>query len=153
MQPLARAGVVLGMGFGGLFDGIVLHQILGWHHLICVTEHCQPESIEQLKQQNTQDGFFHFVVWFISLFGVRMLYSAGLRQRETWSGKALAGGMLAGWGIFNFVEGVIDHQILGVHHVLPGHPRQLLFDMLFLASGLILAVAGFVMTRRPRGVA
>jgi len=57
-NPLVRAGIVLGLGFGGFTDGIVLHQILGWHHLVCVTAHCQPTSIEQLQLQNTQDGFF-----------------------------------------------------------------------------------------------
>ena len=27
-QPLVRAGMVLGLGLGGFFDGIVFHQIL-----------------------------------------------------------------------------------------------------------------------------
>jgi uncharacterized membrane protein len=26
------AGIFLGLGLGGFFDGIVLHQILQWHH-------------------------------------------------------------------------------------------------------------------------
>lgn len=57
MNSLTRAGITLGLGLGGFFDGIVLHQILGWHHLICVTAHCQPQSVAQLKAQNTQDDF------------------------------------------------------------------------------------------------
>ena len=32
--PLTKAGVVVGIGFGGFADGIILHQILGWHHVI-----------------------------------------------------------------------------------------------------------------------
>jgi len=31
MNRILRAGIVLGLGIGGFFDGIVLHQILGWH--------------------------------------------------------------------------------------------------------------------------
>lgn len=27
-------GLALGFGFGGFFDGILLHQILQWHHLL-----------------------------------------------------------------------------------------------------------------------
>ena len=27
------AGIFLGLGLGGFFDGIVLHQILQWHHM------------------------------------------------------------------------------------------------------------------------
>ena len=57
---LARAGIVFGLGLGGLFDGIVLHQILGWHHMICTTETCQPNSIgddavEQAAQAKAKD--------------------------------------------------------------------------------------------------
>ena len=57
MKPLTRAGVVLGLGLGGFFDGSVLHQILGWHHLVCTTDTCQVNSVAELKTQVTQDGY------------------------------------------------------------------------------------------------
>ena len=75
-NPLVRAGIVLGMGFGGFADGIILHQILGWHHLVCVTAHCRPTSIEQLQLQNTQDGYFHLGLWLVTLVGMVMLFRA-----------------------------------------------------------------------------
>jgi len=28
------AGILLGIGLGGFVDGIVLHQILQWHHML-----------------------------------------------------------------------------------------------------------------------
>jgi uncharacterized membrane protein len=28
------AGILFGLGLGGFFDGIVLHQILQWHHML-----------------------------------------------------------------------------------------------------------------------
>ncbi|HST95254.1 MAG TPA: DUF2243 domain-containing protein, partial [Microvirga sp.] len=28
------AGILFGLGLGGFFDGIVLHQLLQWHHLV-----------------------------------------------------------------------------------------------------------------------
>ncbi|HEX8295058.1 MAG TPA: DUF2243 domain-containing protein [Chthoniobacteraceae bacterium] len=147
VTPLARAGLVLGLGLGGFFDGIVLHQILGWHHLVCTTATCQAPTVEHLKQQNTQDGFFHLAVWLVTIAGVILLFRAAHQQAQRWSGRALSGAMLAGWGAFNFVEGLIDHQILGIHHVRPGHPQQFLFDMLFLASGLLLILIGWAMAR------
>ncbi len=147
IDPLCRGGIVLGLGLGGLFDGIVLHQILGWHHMICTTATCQTSSIEQLRRQNTQDGFFHLAVWIITIIGVVLLFRAARQQVRHWSGKVFFGAILAGWGVFNFVEGLIDHQILGIHHVLPGNPNQFLFDMLFLASGLLFAVIGWTITR------
>jgi uncharacterized membrane protein len=149
-EPLVWAGFVLGLGFGGFADGIVLHQILGWHHLVCVTAHCRPTSIEQLQLQNIQDGFFHLGVWLVSLAGTAMLFRAARSAGPRWTGRVLIGAMLAGWGLFNFVEGIIDHQILGIHHVLPGHPHQFLFDMLFLAAGVALVIIGVWLIQPPR---
>ena len=141
-HPLVWAGLVLGLGFGGFADGIVLHQILGWHHLVCVTAHCRPASIEQLQLQNTQDGFFHLALWLVSLVGTAMLFRAARRDGLARNGRVLFGSMLAGCGLFNFAEGIVDHHILGIHHVLPGHPHQLWFDMLFLATGVLFFVIG-----------
>ena len=45
--PIA-AGILLGLGLGGFFDGIVLHQILQWHHML--TDAGYPAtSVENLK--------------------------------------------------------------------------------------------------------
>jgi len=44
-----------------------------------------------------------------------------------------------------FVEGIIDHQILGLHHLLPDDPHQFLYDMMFLASGVVLFLIGWSM--------
>ena len=147
IDPLARAGLVLGLGLGGFADGIVLHQILQWHHLVCVTEHCRPTSIEHLERQNVQDGFFHLAVWIITIVGVALLFRAGRDRAARWSARVLVGGIVAGWGLFNLVEGLVDHQVLGIHHVLPGSPRQFGADMLFLASGVVGGLIGWRMIR------
>ena len=152
VDPLFRAGLVLGLGLGGFADGIVLHQILQWHHLVCVTEHCQPQSIEHLKQQNVQDGYFHLAMWLLSILGVVLLFQAGQHRTIRWSGRALFGSIIAGWGSFNLIEGLIDHQILGIHHVLPGSPVQFLADMLFLASGVLGIVVGWLMAQPRSGL-
>jgi uncharacterized membrane protein len=148
-HPLVRAGIVLGLGFGGFADGIILHQILGWHHLICVTAHCQPASIGQLQLQNTQDGFFHLALWLVSLVGTAMLFRAVRHPAPAWKGRVLFGSMLIGWGLFNLVEGIIDHHILGIHHVLPGNPHQFWFDLLFLAAGAVFFMIGARLIRLP----
>jgi uncharacterized membrane protein len=53
------AGLVLGVGFSGLADRIILHHILGWHHLICYTVNCQPTSIGQFRREKYTGWFFH----------------------------------------------------------------------------------------------
>jgi uncharacterized membrane protein len=52
--------------------------------------------------------------------------------------------MLVGWGVFNLVEGLIDHHLLDLHHVrdLPAHVP--LYDWVFLLAGGI----GFVLLGR-----
>ena len=51
------------------------------------------------------------------------------------------GQLLIGWGIFNLVEGVIDHHLLELHHVrdMPAHVP--LYDWLFLGIGGVLFIA------------
>lgn len=98
----------------------------------------------------TQDGFFHLALWLVSLVGTAMLLRAARHAGPAWNNRVLLGSMLAGWGLFSFVEGIIDHQILGIHHVLPGHPHQLWFDMLFLAAGVVFFMIGARLIRSPR---
>jgi uncharacterized membrane protein len=150
MRPLTKAGLVLGLGMGGFIDGIVLHQILGWHHLICTTETCAVDSVQALERQNTQDGFFHLATWILCAVGIALLFRAARVVGQNWSGRVLTGAMLAGWGVFNLVEGLIDHQLLGIHHVRPGHELQFVFDMLFLASGVVLIGIGASLVRNGR---
>ena len=151
-NPLARAGLVLGLGFGGFADGIGLHQILGWHHLVCVTATCQPATIGQLQRQITQDGLFHLALWLVTLAGTVLLFRAARHAGLAGQGRVLLGSMLAGAGLFNFLEGLIDHHLLRIHHVLPGDPHELGFDLLFLAVGVLLLLVGAALARSPRAV-
>jgi hypothetical protein len=43
------AGILLGLGLGGFFDGIVLHQILQWHHMATSAGY-PADSLENLPQ-------------------------------------------------------------------------------------------------------
>ena len=56
--------------------------------------------------------------------------------------------VLAGWGVFNLVEGVVDHHLLGVHHVLDDVGAPLAWDLGFLAFGALLAAVGWLWHRR-----
>jgi uncharacterized membrane protein len=41
-----------------------------------------------------------------------------------WSGKLLPGAVLIGFGLFNTVEGIVDHHWLGIHQVNETVPRN-----------------------------
>jgi uncharacterized membrane protein len=144
ISGLRRAGVVLGLGFGGFVDGIVLHQILQWHHML--TAEYPPNSVGNLQLNTLADGLFHAGTWMISLIGLVMLYRATVGRQYRPSGRVLAGAMVMGWGIFNLAEGLVNHYILGIHHVRPG-PNQELYDIAFLVLGAALTLVGWWISR------
>ena len=61
---------------------------------------------------------------------------------------AALGLVLAGWGIFNVVEGLVNHQILGVHHVRDDLGAPLSWDIGFLVLGVLLILGGWLLYRR-----
>ena len=145
--PLTAAGLVLGIGFGAFIDGILLHQILQWHNML--SSIVPPTDLVAMKYNMMWDGFFHALAWSCCAIGVVLLFLAG-RHRAEWSGRLLAGAMLGGWGLFNFVEGLIDHQLLGLHHVRPG-AGQLAWDLGFIVLGGIgLMVVGVLIATAKR---
>jgi uncharacterized membrane protein len=135
------AGLFLGMGLGGFADGILFHQILQTHNML--SARIPVVDLVSAKINMTWDGFFHAGVWLMTLYGLYLLFRAGQRRDTLWSGKILSGAMLGGWGLFNLVEGVIDHQILGIHHVMEYAADPLPYDLAFLASGIILMLIGW----------
>lgn len=148
-RTVGTAGVVLGMGVGGLIDGIVFHQILQWHHLICFS--CHPgATVDDVRKNILADGLFSLVVLGLTIAGISKLW---LALREGWgelSRRFLLGVAAVGWGAFNLIEGTIDHHILEIHHVRPG-PHQLFYDIAFLAFGAALVLAGLRLSGLARG--
>jgi Predicted membrane protein (DUF2243) len=55
----------------------------------------------------------------------------------------LIGWILFGWGAFNLAEGLVNHQILGLHHVREGAGHQTAYDLGFLAFGALLLIVGW----------
>ena len=149
---LTAPGIALGMGLGGFLDGIVLHQIVQWHNMLSSTDRWPATTLDGMEANMRADGLFHAATWVLVVLGLWMLWRA-TRDGTGDSGQALVGWMLVGWGIFNLVEGIINHEILGIHHVHEGGD-ELAWDLAFLAFGLVLVVGGVLIVRasdRPQG--
>lgn len=146
-KPLVIAGVFLGIGLGGFFDGILFHQLLQIHNMLSAKY--PKTSIANMEINMFWDGLFHALCYVMALAGLALLWRAGARRDVPWSGKTLVGAYFVGWGLFNFVEGIIDHHILNIHHVLESH-GQSAFDYAFLASGIIMIVGGWMGIRSAR---
>jgi uncharacterized membrane protein len=144
-RSLAPAGIVLGIGLGGFVDGILFHQVLQLHNML--SGKVPPDTMENMRVNMTADGLFHAAVWIVTVVGVALLWRALKGPRQiTPSSLRLIGYMLAGWGWFNLVEGLIDHQILGLHHVVEALGLSI-YDWLFLAFGIVLIVVGHLLGR------
>ncbi len=143
--PLVAAGMLLGIGLGGFFDGILFHQILQVHNML--SSRIPVTDLVSAKINMTWDGYFHAAVWLMTAAGVYLLFKAGKRPDVQWSGRVLSGAMLAGWGAFNLTEGVIDHQLLDIHHVMEYVGDKLPYDLAFLASGILLLLIGWRMIK------
>jgi len=148
-RPVA-AGVLLGIGTGGLFDGIVLHQLLQWHHMVSHVDHYPTNTVTGLEANTLADGLFHAATLAVTLAGLWLLWRAAQRPGTSWSTGAFVGLLLVGFGAFNVVEGVVDHLILRVHHVREHSSHQLAWDLGFLVWGLVMLAGGIALSRRGR---
>jgi uncharacterized membrane protein len=146
-------GLTIGAGLGGFADGIVFHQIAHWHNMGSAV--LPPVTLEALQRNMAWDGWFHAAMWTLTTLGVFLLWRSGRRGDAPVRAVALAGQLLMGWGLFNLVEGVIDHHVLALHHVrdLPAHVPG--YDLLFLAVGglglLVMGGALSALGTRARG--
>ncbi|MEU0039458.1 DUF2243 domain-containing protein [Streptomyces sp. NPDC006333] len=148
-NSLRLPGIILGVGLGGFVDGILLHQLLQWHHMLSSTNHDRigvkyysPHTVSGLEMNTLWDGIFHVVCWIAVLLGMAVLYARVTHNRRAmWTSHVLWGWILVGWGLFNLVEGVLDHQVLGIHHV-HGGLHQAWWDTAFLVFGALLVTGG-----------
>jgi len=151
-RRLTIAGVLLGVGLGGFVDGIVLHQILQWHHML--TDYggysTAGETVESLEDNTLWDGLFHASTWVSVAIGVLLLWQATAAAGRL-NGRRLVGLMLVGWGLFNLIEGLVDHHILTVHHVRDDVSDPLWWDLGFLAFGALLTIVGWALWRSTGG--
>ena len=144
----AAAGVLIGIGMGGFVDGIVLHQILQWHNML--SNWIPPTSMDAMRINMLWDGIFHAFVWLVTFTGILMLWRAARQGKAIPSGRALAGQLLLGWGLFNLIEGIIDHQILQTHYVREV-PEYQIYNLTFLAiGGVLFIVLGWLLMRNAQ---
>jgi uncharacterized membrane protein len=108
-----------------------------------------PIDLVAMKYNMVWDGLFHAFTWLMTAAGLARLWRAGQRADVPWSTATFVGSLVLGWGLFNAIEGIIDHQLLGIHHVHPGE-AQLAWDLGFIASGLIMIAIGWAAIRKGR---
>ncbi|HEU5063614.1 MAG TPA: DUF2243 domain-containing protein [Solirubrobacterales bacterium] len=146
--PPLLPSLLLGIGLGGFLDGIVLHQILQWHHILTDEGCCPASTVGGLEDNTLADGIFHLATWIAVMAGTLLAICAWQRGELAPPRRSHLGGLLLGWGLFNLVEGLVDHHLLGLHHVRDDLGAPLGWDLGFLTFGALLALAGWALIRQ-----
>ncbi|MFZ5718071.1 MAG: DUF2243 domain-containing protein [Pseudomonadota bacterium] len=136
--------VALGFALGGFFDGILLHQILQWHHLLSLVP-----GVDDLRLQVLWDGYFHALMYLLAAVALWGLWRAHGSAEAPW-GRRLAGALLTGFGAWHVVDSILSHWVLGIHRIKLDSPNPLLWDIIwFVGFGLIPVAIGWLLLRRP----
>jgi uncharacterized membrane protein len=146
-DPPRAPAFLLGVGLGGFIDGIALHQILQWHHMLTGTGDEPMTTVAGLEANVLADGFFHVATWGFVAAATYLTVRAWQRRALAPPWRTHVGMLLAGWGVFNVVEGLIDHHLLGIHHVRDDLGGPLGWDLAFLGLGVLLILGGLTLAR------
>lgn len=146
--PGIAPALLLGLGLGGFVDGIVAHEILQWHHMVSHVEAYPTDTVAGLRANVLADGFFHVLTWLLVWWGTAITVVRWRQGRLAPNWSFHLGLLVAGWGLFNVVEGLIDHQLLRIHHVRDDLGGPLVWDIGFLLFGVLLIMVGVLLYRR-----
>jgi uncharacterized membrane protein len=149
--PIIAAATLIGVGMGGFVDGIVFHQILQWHNMLSAK--LPPDTLLNSKTNMFWDGVFHAGVWVVTMTGIILLWN-GLKDKTiSLSDNLLAGGFLFGWGLFNVVEGIIDHHLLALHNVREVSSSPSSWNFGFLGISVVMLLVGWMLIKNGRKAA
>jgi uncharacterized membrane protein len=146
--PLTTTAMILGIGIGGFIDGIVLHQILQWHEMLSAK--MPPTTVVAKSVNMFWDGIFHAFTLIVTLVGIVWLWKLLWRKDIDRSGNLLGGGLLLGWGLFNIVEGIIDHHILKLHNVREITSNADAWNYGFLGLSVLMLIAGYAICNKRK---
>lgn len=151
----ATAGwLLVGFALGGFFDGILLHQILQWHHLLSGLD--DPLGSD-LNFQITMDGLFHLLMYLVAIIGVVLLLSGRAVGGRAGTTADILRLVLIGFATWHIADAVLSHWLLGLHRIRMDTDTPIVWDVAWLvAFGIApLVVAYFLPPANgsPRGAA
>ena len=143
-SPLRWAGFLLGFALGGFYDGILLHQVLQWHHLLS-----NVDAVRDMRMQVLFDGLFHALMYVVAAVALAKLWKARAAANGPGAGRKLCGYALLGFGVWHIVDSVVSHWITGIHRIKIDSPSPLAWDLFwFIAFGIVPAWIAWRLLRR-----
>ena len=140
------AGYLVGIALGGFFDGILLHQVLQWHHLLSLVD---SPALRDIRTQILADGLFHVLMYLVALAGLALLWRSRQAFARPAGGRMLAACVLLGFGIWNIADVVLFHWVLVIHRIRVDSAFPLMWDIAWLlAFGPPFIIAARALRRR-----
>lgn len=146
--PLLTAAVLLGLAGGGFVDGILFHQVLQWHHLLSLVP---GDRFRDPAVQIAADGAFHVLMYVVAAVGLWLLWRARAAFGAADASRRLGGGLLLGFGLWQLIDAVAFHWLLGIHHVRVGVENPLAYDLALFAVGVVAVALAALVLRRGGG--
>lgn len=144
-RGLSLAGWIIGFALGGFFDGILLHQVLQWHHLLSLVE---GEALRDIRTQILADGMFHVLMYVIAAVGLWLLWRGRAGFSGSTADRRLLGSTLLGFSIWQFVDVGLFHWILGIHRIRVDVPNPLFWDVAWVVVFGVPTLAAALWLRR-----
>lgn len=136
------SGYLLGFALGGFFDGILLHQVLQWHHLFSALE---SDRFRDLRMQVMADGLFHMLMYVVLLTGLWLLWRTRQEFSRQGADRLLFANALIGFGVWHLLDALVSHWLLGIHRIRPESENPLLWDLLFFGLGMMTVALGYLL--------
>lgn len=147
-RALLAAGV-LGFGFSGLLDVLVLHHVLQWHHLLSGIY--PMDTLDGLRTNILADGVFSIGMLLIMSVGAGLLWQSERRTDFPLAVRPVFGAMTIGLAVFDIYDAVVGHILLGLHQPVGqgGQPLSLggPYNLHWLVVSLLFLVVGYYLYR------
>ena len=135
-RAVVGAGV-LGFGFSGLVDVLVLHHVLQLHHL--VSNVYPTTTLAGLRTNLFADGVFSLAMVVIAGVGAGLAWRAERRTPAPLPARPLVGAAVVGLGVFDLFDVLVNHMLLRLHHATsgPGYydPHWVVISVLIIGGG------------------
>jgi uncharacterized membrane protein len=139
----SASGFLIGLSMAGFFDGILLHQILQWHHLLSLVD---DPVVQDIRVQILADGLFHALMYVLAATGLWLLWKARSELSALNGGRWLLGAGMTGFGVWHVLDGAVFHWILRIHRIRVDTDNPLFWDLLwFFLFGIAFIIAGRVL--------
>lgn len=133
------SGFLFGLGLVVVFDGVVFHQLLRWHHFY-------DRSTTDIGL--ISDGLLHAFGWFATIAGL-FLFADLHRRHGVWFTRWW-GGVFFGAGLFQLYDGIIQHKLMQVHQIRYVD-NLIVYDVVWNVVAIALILAGMLLINRTKG--